>query len=80
MSKKLFMALSIIISLSSYIVAETITLRNEDVKDGELVEKYTEEYIDLKEAEKLGVKVEEITEDKIQNHKKLEKPKILEKN
>lgn len=80
MSKKLLIALLIITSTITIAFAEEMS---DDVKEGELVQKYTEEYIDLEEAKRLGLetkKVEEVEEEVIENHKKLEKPQILQKN
>ena len=50
---------------------------NED--EGELIDRYTEEYIDIEEAKALGLKLQEVEIEEQEHHDKLQQHKVLPK-
>ena len=51
----------------------------EEESEGELVERYVEEYIDIQEAKALGLKLKKVKVEKQEHHDKLEQTKISSK-
>ena len=51
----------------------------EEENEGQLVERYVEEYIDIEEAKALGLKLKKVKVEKQEHHNKLEQLEVLSK-
>ncbi len=51
----------------------------EEENEGQLIERYVEEYIDIEEAKALGLKLKEVKIEKQEHHDKLEQTKLSPK-
>lgn len=72
----------------TYLLATAITLNSalaigmsdeenyEGESEGELIERYTEQYIDIEEAKRLGLELKEVKVEKQENHDKLEQTQL----